>query len=199
MCKIDLEHGVVMAHSPAPKNEIPGNLLFYDGDVVSQTETTVTAYPQVDAKVAEINALLQKNPKDPVALTERGELRLYQGRLEEAVADLRAALGRNEPSTLLPRTRNKLYVTLTELLRQDFKAAEPYLQEYKELCQNTGPRRRERRGAPEGRARATASPGRLLLFAGRWTREAGPLDGSVPGLSRLRGPVRGQGAGERHQ
>jgi outer membrane protein assembly factor BamB len=135
VCKIDLEHGVAVAHSPSPKHEVPGNLLFYDGDVVSQTELAVTSYPQVDAKIAEIDALLQKNPKDPVALTERGELRLYQGRLPEAVADLRAALSNNAPSTMLPKTRNKLYVTLTELLRQDFQAAEPYLQEYKELCQ----------------------------------------------------------------
>src|SRR5207248_6917267 len=106
VCKIDLEHGLVVAHSPSPKNEIPGNLVFYDGDVVSQTETVVTAYPQVDAKVAEIDALLRKNPRDPVALTERGELRLYQGKLTEAVADLRMALGNSPPSNILPKTRN---------------------------------------------------------------------------------------------
>jgi outer membrane protein assembly factor BamB/tetratricopeptide (TPR) repeat protein len=135
VCKIDLEHGIVVAHSPSPKNNPPGNLLFYDGDVISQTESVVTAYPQVDAKIAEIDALLRKNPNDPVALTERGELRLYQGKLQQAVADLRAALSRSGPASLLRRTRNKLYLTLTELLRQDFNAAEPYLEEYKELCQ----------------------------------------------------------------
>jgi hypothetical protein len=135
VCKIDLEHGVVVAHSPSPKDSSPGNLLFYDGDVVSQTESVVTAYPQVDAKVAEIDALLRKNPNDPEALTERGELRLYQGKLTLAVDDLRAALSNNTPANMLPRTQNKLYITLTELLRQDFKAAEPYLEEYRELCQ----------------------------------------------------------------
>jgi tetratricopeptide (TPR) repeat protein len=124
-----------VAHSPSPKNNPPGNLLFYDGDVISQTESAVTGYPQVDAKVAEIDALLRKNPRDPEALTERGELRLYQGKLKDAVADLHAALSNNGPAQLLPKTRNKLYLTLTELLRQDFKAAESYLQEYKELCQ----------------------------------------------------------------
>ena len=135
VCKIDLEHGIVVAHSPSPKSNAPGNLLFYDGDVISQTESAVTAYPQVDAKVAEIDALLRKNPNDPAALTEHGELHLYQGKLGLAVADLHAALSKNTPASLLPRTRNKLYLTLTELLRQDFNAAEPYLVEYKELCQ----------------------------------------------------------------
>src|SRR5262249_13994969 len=83
VCKIDLEQGMVVAHSPSPKNAPPGNLIFYDGDVVSQTESAVTGYPQVDAKVAEIDTLLRKNPRDPVALTERGELKLYQGKLKD--------------------------------------------------------------------------------------------------------------------
>jgi outer membrane protein assembly factor BamB len=135
VCKIDLEQGIVVAHSPSPKNEVPGNLVFYDGDVVSQTEAALTAYPQVDAKVAQIDARLQKDPKDPVALSERGELRLYQGKLNDAVADLRTALLHTPPSNILAKTKNKLYVTLTELLRQDFNSAEPFLPEYRELCQ----------------------------------------------------------------
>jgi outer membrane protein assembly factor BamB len=166
ICKIDMEQGMVVAHSPSPKNEIPGNLLFYDGEVVSQTETVVTVYPQVSAKVAEIDALLRKNPKDPVALTERGELRLYQGKLAEAVADLRAALGNQAPASLLPKTRNKLYVTLTELLRQDFKSAEQYLQEYRELCQVAIPEdataEERRKGEQEQRRRQA---GFLCLLA----------------------------------
>lgn len=135
VCKIDLEQGIVVAHSPSPKSSPPGNLLFYDGEVVSQNETAVVGYPQVSAKVAEIDALLQKNPRDPVALAERGELRLYQGKLTQAVGDLRSALSNNPPGNVLVKARNKLYLTLTELLRQDFKTAEQYLDEYKELCQ----------------------------------------------------------------
>ena len=74
ICKIDLERGT-LTRSPVPKNdrgdaEAPGNLLFYNGDVVSQTETTVTCYPQVEFKVAQISALLKKNPTDPIALSQ---------------------------------------------------------------------------------------------------------------------------------
>src|SRR2546427_43420 len=71
ICKIDLERGM-LTRSPAPKNErgdneVPGNLLFYDGNVISQTETAVTCYPQVEYKVAQISAQLKKDPTDPVA------------------------------------------------------------------------------------------------------------------------------------
>ena len=134
VCKIDLEHGVVAAHSPSPKNEVPGNLLFYQGDVVSQNETTITDYPQVEQKVAPIDATLAKNSKDPSALTERGELRLYKGDLAGAVADLRDAMAHSPPAAVRGKTRSKLYSALTELLKQDFPKAEQYLDEYKELC-----------------------------------------------------------------
>ena len=134
VCKIDMAQGLVAAHSPSPKNEVPGNLLFYQGDVISQNETTVTDYPQVEQKVAQIDATLAKNAKDPSALTERGELRLYKGDLAGAVADLRDALVHKPPAAVLPKTRAKLYSALTELLKQDFSTAEQYLDQYKELC-----------------------------------------------------------------
>jgi outer membrane protein assembly factor BamB len=138
--KLDLEKGKVAAKSPAPKNakgerEVPGNLLFYDGDVISQTETMVTCYPQVEYRVAQIDALLQKTPNDPVLLTERGEVRLYKGDLPGAVADLRSAVQNHPAPALLSKTRDKLYTTLTELMQADFGAAEQYLTEYRDLCQ----------------------------------------------------------------
>jgi outer membrane protein assembly factor BamB/tetratricopeptide (TPR) repeat protein len=134
VCKIDMEKGVVAAHSPSPKNEIPGNLLFYAGEVISQNETVVTAYPQVEQKVAQINASLAKNASDPAALAERGELRLYKGDLAGAVADLRGALGNHPPAAILAKSKTKLYAALTELLKQDFNTAEQYLDQYKQLC-----------------------------------------------------------------
>jgi outer membrane protein assembly factor BamB len=148
VCQIDLDTGNV-ARSVSPKNEVPGNLLFYEGAVVSQTETAVTAYEQIDFKVAQIDTQLKQNPNDPVALVDRGELRLYKGDLAGAVADLHAAIKNNLPSTLQPKARGKLYTTLTELLQHDFDAAEQYLPEYKELCQvpvpdDATPREREK-------------------------------------------------------
>jgi outer membrane protein assembly factor BamB len=139
ICKIDLEHGTVVAHNPSPKGEIPGNLLFYEGDVISQNEVGVTAYPQLEYRVAQIDEHLKKTPNDPLWLTERGELRLYKGDLVGAIADLRAALANKPSAAVLPKTRLKLYSTLTDLLQKDFPAAEQYLDEYRELCKVSVP------------------------------------------------------------
>src|SRR5208282_793054 len=105
-----------------------------EGDVISQTETSVTAYEQVDAKVAQINMLLKNNPQNPDALAERGELKLYKGDLPGAVADLRDAATNNPQAATLAKVRAKLYATLTELLQRDFNSAQQYLEEYKGLC-----------------------------------------------------------------
>jgi hypothetical protein len=156
---------------------VPGNLVFYDGNVISQTETAVTCYPQVESEVAKITDSLKRNPKDPGALSKRGELRLYQGDLPGAVADLRDAL-HNRPSTdLLPKIRTKLYVTLTELLTNDFPAGKEYLAEYKELCKLSIPDNltgEERQKLESEQRRRQA--GYLCLYAGGREREGRLLD-----------------------
>jgi outer membrane protein assembly factor BamB len=134
VCKINIETGKVEGRSPAPGTEVPGNLLFYEGNVISQTETTVTAYPQVEFQVAQIDQHLRDKPNDPVWLTERGKLHLFKGDLALAVADLHSALNHQPPAELVPTIRSRLYSTLTELLRDKFKEGQQYLAEYKELC-----------------------------------------------------------------
>jgi outer membrane protein assembly factor BamB len=41
---IDVTAGAVLAHTPWPRKDVPGNLLFRDGDIISQTALGVTAY-----------------------------------------------------------------------------------------------------------------------------------------------------------
>jgi outer membrane protein assembly factor BamB len=135
VCTIDLEEGLAVGRTPAPPGEAPGNLVLYEGAVLSQTETAVTVYPQLDVKLAEVDAALRDRPSDPRALRERGELRLYQGNLAGAVADLRQALASNPPTEQVPQIRHRLYETLTELLRRDWGTAGKYLDDYRDLCQ----------------------------------------------------------------
>jgi outer membrane protein assembly factor BamB len=134
VCKIDMDKGQVVATSPAPRGEVPGNLIFYEGDVISQSESGVTVFDQVESKVAQIDARLQKNAQDPIALTQRGEMRLYKGDLPGAVADLHLALNNAPPADMLAKTQLRLFTTLTELMHNDFGKAEQYLNEYKSLC-----------------------------------------------------------------
>jgi outer membrane protein assembly factor BamB len=49
---IDVEHGAVMACSPLPGNEVPGNLLFADGRLVSRTKTGIHCYLPTDVEAS---------------------------------------------------------------------------------------------------------------------------------------------------
>ncbi|MCS6851901.1 MAG: PQQ-like beta-propeller repeat protein [Gemmataceae bacterium] len=132
---IDVERGVIKSKTLARrKEEVPGNLIFYDGEVLSQTATSISAYPQLQIMLAEIEQQLKANPNDPAGLLARGELRLDKGDRLGAVDDLRRALSNNPPPDLLPKARAKLFEAFTELVQSDFSANERFLDEYRALC-----------------------------------------------------------------
>jgi len=136
ICAIDVEHGRT-SHNRTGKSggPPPGNLVFYDGAVLSQTSREVVAYAQLSAKMAEADAAVVKRPNDPEALADRGELRLADGQVQAAVDDLHAALGKEPDAPLALRIRNKLYEGLTDLFQMDFdRASGKYLDEYRALC-----------------------------------------------------------------
>jgi outer membrane protein assembly factor BamB len=116
------------------KDQHLGNLLFVDGELVSQTALGVSAFPELKRMLAEIDRRLKENPTDPIGLTERGELYLDKGELKLAVSDLRTALSNKPPTDVRGKARDKLHEALTDLLQRDFPAAEQYLDEYHDLC-----------------------------------------------------------------
>jgi outer membrane protein assembly factor BamB len=144
VCPIDIVKGVVLPHDKIRRRDkdkeddplagIPGNLVFFEGSVISQTPTTIAAYPLLKSKLAMIDEAIRKNPKDPAGLTERGELKLGLGDLPGALEDLFQAMKENPPKELAGRTKEKLYDTLTEVLNHDFKTGEKYLDTYQKLC-----------------------------------------------------------------
>jgi outer membrane protein assembly factor BamB/tetratricopeptide (TPR) repeat protein len=134
ICAIDVDKGAIVAHTRSRKKEIPGNLLFYEGDVLSQSHTEVVAYPQLKVKIAQMDELIAKNPNDPRGLSERGDYRLDQGDLPGAIEDLRQALNHKPPDDLRARIRGKLYEALTEYVHWKFNDAEQYLKEYEDVC-----------------------------------------------------------------
>ena len=134
VCAINVDKGIVQAHTRSRKREIPGNLIFYEGSVLSQTHLEVVAYPQLEVKLAEMDRLVSANPNDPTALTERGDYLLDKGDLTNAIADFRKAL-KNKPAVeTLRKARAKLHESYTELLQRDFAKGEEYIGEYEELC-----------------------------------------------------------------
>jgi outer membrane protein assembly factor BamB len=138
VCAIDMSKGKVVAHTKSRKDlkgnqEVPGNLLFYEGRMLSQTPTRVVAYPQLKLKLQEIDERIARDPRDPSGLTERGALRLDQGNVGGAVEDLRAAIANNPPADVAKRTKLKLYEAMTELIRDKFGEGEKYLTEYEAM------------------------------------------------------------------
>jgi outer membrane protein assembly factor BamB len=143
ICSIDIKAGKVKAHTKSRKNpvtrqfEIPGNLVMFEGDVLSQGLNEVMAFPQLEYQKKMARELLAKNPSDPIGLTKEGELFLDEGKLLDAVTDLRKAIAQttiDQETTKLARL--KLYESLTELMQAEFPKAEDYLAEYEELCKN---------------------------------------------------------------
>jgi outer membrane protein assembly factor BamB len=137
ICAIDVERGQIKSHNRTGKSgdTPPGNLVFYEGAVLSQTPREVVAYAQLSAKLAEADAAVAKRPDDAGAWSDRGELRLADGQVQGAVDDLHAALAKNPQGPLTNRVRTKLYEALTDLFQLDFdKASAKYLDEYRALC-----------------------------------------------------------------
>lgn len=134
ICAINLDKGFIQAHTRSRKREVPGNLLFYEGTVLSQTHTEVVAYPQLERKLAEMDLLVKGNPDDPAALTERGDYLLDKGDLGGAIADFRKALANKPNDATRGKARTKLYEAFTEYFQRDFARAEEFLKEYEEMC-----------------------------------------------------------------
>jgi outer membrane protein assembly factor BamB/tetratricopeptide (TPR) repeat protein len=141
ICAVDITKGQVIARTRSRKKggeetaAVPGNLLFFDRRMLSQTATEIASFPLLAERLKEIDdALKKKKPDDPAALFLRGQLRLERGDLAGAVEDLRAALKNKPDENLLPKVRAKLYEAFTDYFQRDFDKAEKYLPEYEELC-----------------------------------------------------------------
>ncbi len=140
---IDIDTGAIRSKTAArtqlDMNELAryglGNLIFHNGYLLAQSAWEIAGFPLLEQKRAEMDRLLAANPDDPVGLLTRGELLLDEGRLAEAIRDLKKAQQQQLPPEKQPTLREKLYVAYTELIRKDFPQAEPYLEEYRRLCE----------------------------------------------------------------
>jgi outer membrane protein assembly factor BamB/tetratricopeptide (TPR) repeat protein len=130
---IDIERG--LAHYVrSRKKDVPGNLLFFAGNLLSQTTTELRAYPQLELFLARLDTQVADKPNDPEVLTQRGDYRLDKGDLGGAIADFRKALANKPDDDTRHKARANLYDALTEYFQRDFDKAERYIEEYEELC-----------------------------------------------------------------
>ena len=160
---LDAGKGTIISRVRSRKDEQLGNLMFFHGQLISQSATTIAAYPLLaDIQKKEVEEKLTKDPKDAQALATRGDLKLDRGDVKGASEDYRTALQQKPPAELRNWLRSRLYDAMIELLQRDFKSAEPHLKEIEDLS------RVENNPTEEKRRRTT-----LLLLMGRAREQQG--------------------------
>jgi outer membrane protein assembly factor BamB/tetratricopeptide (TPR) repeat protein len=123
--EIDLADGRIVSRSSARGNAVPGNLVAYRGEVISQGGDSLDVFHQSTALESRIETALKANPQDAWALLWRGQLDLDRGRIASGIAAVR------EAHALQP-TRVPDGVVATALLfalQRDFAQAAPLWRE----------------------------------------------------------------------
>ena len=109
---VDVDRGTLKAHNRAAGDAAkiaPGNLVFYEGCVLSLTPTDVVAYPQLTARLEAATVALKADPENLEKLTNHGELLLKDGQVQAAVTDLEKVVARKADGPLGPYAADRLY------------------------------------------------------------------------------------------
>ena len=117
--EIDLADGRIAGRAAARGGAVPGNLLAYRGEIVSQAADSLDVFHQTAALESRIDTALEARPQDAWALLWRGQLDLERGDVAAGIAKLRAAHG-IEP-TRVPA--DLVATALLYALRRDFPQA----------------------------------------------------------------------------
>jgi hypothetical protein len=129
--EIDLGDGSIAGRSPARGGVIPGNLLAYRGEVISQGVDSLDVFHQVVPLEAQIETAAN-GPPDPWTLMWRGQLDLDRGRMADGLRAI-AAARRAEPQRI---PAELVADALLFGMRRDFAAAAPL---WREIVDMAGP------------------------------------------------------------
>ncbi len=127
--KVELATGKIVARAKSRLGNIPGNLICYKGQVISQGVDFLDAYYQLDPLREDIAKKLADNPNDPWALARRGEIALDEGRVAEAVGDIRTSYAQKPEAS----TRALLVEGLLANLSQNFEQGRDTVPELEKL------------------------------------------------------------------
>ena len=123
--EIDLADGRIVSRSSARGTFVPGNLLAYRGEVISQGADSLDVFHQSAALESRIETAFKTNARDPWALLWRGQLALDRGDIAAGVAAVR------EAHALQPNRvpANVVAAALLFALEHDFAQAAPLWRE----------------------------------------------------------------------
>jgi len=130
--EIDLATGALVGRSPARGGAVPGNLLAYRGEVISQGVDSLDVFHQVEPLEARIETAAAEQPHDPWALAWRGQLELDAGRIADGLRSIVAARridARRIPGELVADA-------LLFGMQRDYAAAAPL---WREISEAVGP------------------------------------------------------------
>ncbi|NQT40595.1 MAG: PQQ-binding-like beta-propeller repeat protein, partial [Planctomycetes bacterium] len=113
---VDLTTGTLTSRSRSPSGIVPGNLVACRDVVLSQHVDGLRRFESLPERRQRSVAALDRLPDDPEALTDCGEVLLYEGQISEAIDYLRRAMDIRPTD----RTRRVLTDALIEGLRVDF-------------------------------------------------------------------------------
>lgn len=113
---IDLEAGKIVDRIQSISGDVPGNLVAYRDDIVSQSADRIECFRQREPLERRAAEALAKNSGDPQGLLWRGELLLDEGKFDEAAEHFR----RSYQAAPDWQARNLLVATLLSGLKRDF-------------------------------------------------------------------------------
>lgn len=130
--EIDLDTGGIVGRSPARGGVIPGNLVAYRGEIVSQGVDFLDVFHQVAPLEERIETAARARADDPWVRLWRGQLELDAGRITEGLTAI-AAARRADPARV---PADLVADALLFGMRRDFAAAAPL---WRTLAEVAGP------------------------------------------------------------
>ncbi len=129
VASVELTKGQIVSRARSRTGQAAGNLICYQGAVISQSANNVESFYQLSDLQDQVASSLAANPQDAAALALRGDLQLDKGDYSAAITDLRTSI-KLRPD---PRTRRLLFEALLERLRGDFAKHQTELPELESL------------------------------------------------------------------
>src|SRR5205823_2113733 len=121
---VEIATGQIKAHNRAGNpNMSPGNLVFYDGMVLSQTATEVAAYPQLTVRLDNARKEATEDRENLQKQFDYGELLLKDGQVHNAVETLLKVHEGKPAAPLAAKAAERLFEGLTDLMQHDFAKA----------------------------------------------------------------------------
>jgi len=123
--EIDIRDGSIDGRSPARGGVVPGNLLAYRGEVVSQGVDSLDVFHQAAPLEERIETALGRQPNDPWGLFWRGQIDLDRGRIVDGLRSIQQASATEPERIPVEMVADAILFGL----RRDFVAAAPVWRE----------------------------------------------------------------------